>query len=77
MCTKPCEESCELGANGDSISIRALKKYASDYELARRPLITEPCKIIYDEQIAIIGAGPAWLPSAVDLINVGYPGTVF
>lgn len=77
VCTKPCEESCELGANGDSISIRALKRYASDYELARRPLVAEPCKIIYDEQIAIIGAGPAGLTAAVDLINVGYPVTVF
>jgi len=77
VCTRPCEDTCELGIYGDAISIRALKRYASDYELARRPLSIEPCKILYDEKVAIIGAGPAGLTAAVDLINLGYPITVF
>jgi len=54
-----------------------LKRYASDYELARRPLVAEKCKIIYSEQIAIIGAGPAGLSAAVDLIRMGYSVSVF
>lgn len=77
VCTRPCEDTCYLGLNGDAISIRALKRYASDYELARRPITTEPCTTIHDEKIAIIGAGPAGLTTAVDLIRVGYPVTVF
>ena len=77
VCTRPCEDTCLLSLDGDAISIRALKRYASDYELARRPIAIEPCKTIYDEKIAIIGAGPAGLTAAVDLIRVGYPVTVF
>ena len=77
VCTRPCEQSCEQSENGDSISIRALKRYASDYELARRALVTKPCEKIYDEKIATIGAGPAGLSAAVDLIRMGYSVTVF
>lgn len=77
VCTRPCEETCELSENGDSIPIRALKRYASDYELARRPINIEPCKTIYNEKIAIIGAGPAGLTAGVDLVRMGYPVTVF
>jgi len=77
VCTRPCEENCELVEKGDSVPIRALKRYASDYEIARRPVFAKPCKTIYNEKIAIIGAGPAGLTTAVDLINMGYPVTVF
>ena len=77
VCTRPCEDSCEHGVEGDPVSIRALKKYASDYELARRSLVMEPCKTVYDEKVAIIGAGPAGLSAAVDLVRMGYPVTVF
>ena len=77
VCTRPCEESCEQSEKGDPISIRALKRYASDYELARRPLVSESCEQKYNEKIAIIGSGPAGLSAAVDLIRLGYPVKVF
>lgn len=77
VCTRLCEEKCVAGAHGDAISIRALKRYASDYELARRSITSEACTIRYKEKIGIIGAGPAGLTAAVDLINIGYPVTVF
>ncbi len=77
VCTRPCEGTCILGEHGDSIPIRALKRYASDYELARRDLVAEPCRIDRPQKIAIVGAGPAGLTAAVDLIRRGYPVTVF
>jgi len=77
VCTRPCEETCILSETGDSISIRALKRYASDYELARRPILVEPYKTKYDEKIAIIGAGPAGLTAAFDLLRLGFSVTVF
>jgi len=77
VCTRPCEQSCEQSENGDCISIRALKRYASDYELARRALVMKSCEKKYDEKIAIIGAGPAGLSAAVDLVRMGYPVIVF
>jgi len=77
VCTRPCENNCEQAEKGDPVSIRALKRYASDYELARRSLTMEPCKTVYKEKIGIIGAGPAGLSAAVDLVRLGYPVTVF
>ena len=77
VCTRPCENKCEVGVKADSVQIRALKRYASDYELARRSLVSKPCEIIYNEKVAIIGAGPAGLSAAVDLIRMGYSVTVF
>ena len=77
VCTRPCEDSCELAEKGDSISIRSLKRYASDYELSHRSIVSNPCKILYKEKIAIVGAGPAGLTAAVDLIRIGYNITVF
>jgi NADPH-dependent glutamate synthase beta subunit-like oxidoreductase/ferredoxin/coenzyme F420-reducing hydrogenase delta subunit len=77
VCTRPCENSCEQGKEGDPVSVRALKRYATDYELARRSLLMEPCEKIYNEKIAIVGAGPAGLSAAVDLVRIGYPVTVF
>jgi len=77
VCNRPCEYNCEQGLKGDSVQIRALKRFASDYELARRTIDIEPCKIIHNEKIAIIGAGPAGLSAAVDLIRIGYFVNVF
>ncbi len=77
VCTRPCEDSCEQGIEGGPVSVRALKRYATDYELARRSLVMEPCERIYKEKIAIVGAGPAGLSAAVDLVRIGYPITVF
>ena len=77
VCTRPCENHCELGEHGDPVAIRELKRYAADYELARRPLTMTPCSIKYKEKIAIVGSGPAGLTAAVDLIRLGYPVTVF
>lgn len=77
VCNRPCEEHCEIGLDGDSVQIRALKRFACDYELARRPLYTKPCENIYKEKIAVIGAGPAGLSAALDLIRMGYYVNVF
>jgi NADPH-dependent glutamate synthase beta subunit-like oxidoreductase/Fe-S oxidoreductase/coenzyme F420-reducing hydrogenase delta subunit len=77
VCTRPCENECFLTKNGDSIPIRALKRYASNYELARRPLNRKPCPITKKEKVAIVGAGPAGLTAAVDLIRLGYSITVY
>jgi NADPH-dependent glutamate synthase beta subunit-like oxidoreductase len=54
VCNRSCEEHCEIGLDGDSVQIRALKRFACDYELARRPLYAKPCEIIYKEKIAVI-----------------------
>lgn len=72
VCTRPCEAGCEQSETGDPVAIRDLKRFAADFELARRPAVAEPCPVLHEERVAIVGAGPAGLTAAVDLVHLGY-----
>lgn len=74
VCHHPCEQSCKRGILVDSpLSIRNVKRYLSDnvyFEMKKYPRI-------YEERIAIIGAGPAGLTAGHYLAKAGYDVTVF
>ena len=76
VCPHPCEDKCEAGKHGDPISIRALKRFAADYEVK---IGIEPKKVKakHDEKVAIIGSGPAGLTAGYYLTLKGYSCTVF
>jgi formate dehydrogenase beta subunit len=76
VCTHPCEAECERGDFDDPVAIKALKRFASDYERARRCPATE-VKLDKKERVAIVGAGPAGLTAASDLARAGYPVVVY
>lgn len=77
VCTHPCEYDCKRGEIDKPISIKSLKRFVADYEknLGRKPV--QPVEITQKEKVAIIGAGPAGLTCAHDLIERGYAVTVF
>ena len=78
ICHHPCEERCRsLGTGGESISIKALKRFAGDYVMrdGYKPL-SRP-ELLKLEKIAIVGSGPAGLAAAFDLSFLGYQPTVF
>ena len=77
VCTHPCEEKCNRSERDDPVAIAWLKRFASDYELRRGKDKTKPAKIWRKEKVAVIGAGPAGLTAAKDLVLKGYPVTVF
>ncbi len=77
ICTHPCEEACSPGMDPGPIPIKELKRYAADYELSRREISIKRNPIRYPERIAVVGAGPAGLTTAVDLLKYGYEITVF
>ena len=78
VCTHPCETKCHRGEADSPVSIRELKRLAADAaygNLAELPLpeTAEPL----DKKVAVIGAGPAGLSAAYQLVKKGYGVTIF
>jgi heterodisulfide reductase subunit A len=76
VCFHPCEEECERGKVDESLSINGLKRFVADLGLKKLKK-TDLLPPIYEEEVAIIGSGPAGLAAAYDLVKIGYPVTVF
>ncbi len=72
-----CEGKCVRGVKGDPVAIGRLERFAADWHAANYG--DEEIKPAEGNghKVAIIGAGPAGLACAGDLINKGYDVTVF
>jgi len=77
VCFHPCEASCNRSDVDEPVSIRALKRFIADWELAHpRPPVDPPARSRVEE-VAVVGAGPAGLTAAADLARMGYGVTVY
>jgi heterodisulfide reductase subunit A len=80
VCTNPCQASCERGNYDEAVSIRYLHRFLADYEREHGQVKIdpiEPDKKKKKKLVAIVGAGPAGLACAYDLVKAGYPVTIF
>jgi len=87
ICHHPCEDSCVQGVKGQPIAISKLKRFVADYmyeqekqnKVNTREYFAELMQGIEtkDQQVAIIGSGPAGLEVANGLVRLGYRVTVF
>jgi len=80
VCTHRCETACSIGRRGEPVAIRWLKRYAMDAVSDERVKeIAAEGKVDYlsGKKIAIIGAGPAGLTAAYDLVKQGHQVRVF
>lgn len=75
VCPHRCEASCRRAQVDEAISIRELKRVAAD----RAPVTEIPLPEIKprEEQVAIVGSGPAGLTAAYFLALEGYKVTVY
>ena len=87
VCTHICESACSLGRVGEDgvktsqpIAIRWLKRFAMDHvpktkikQIAKKGKATKKS----GQRVAIIGAGPAGLTTAFDLVKKGHQVTVY
>ncbi|MGB9722603.1 MAG: FAD-dependent oxidoreductase [Chloroflexia bacterium] len=77
ICNHRCEDACNRGKVDEPVAIAALKRFVTDivYAQPRKPV--EPVPRRYPQRIAIVGAGPAGLTCAQDLVKLGYGVTVY
>ncbi len=72
-----CEGQCVLGKRGEPVAIGALERFAADYE-RENDLIELPERVASTgKKVAVVGAGPAGLTVAGDLIRLGHDVTIF
>ncbi|MCK4831661.1 MAG: NAD(P)-binding protein, partial [Anaerolineales bacterium] len=80
VCYHPCEDACRRGTEVDHpVSICALKRFVSDYEVEHhgRPVV-ESARIDPElGRVAVVGAGPAGLTVAYFLARRGIACQVF
>jgi len=80
VCTRRCEEVCPLGARGEAIAIRWLKRYATEKaENAEiiREIVNPDIKPPNGKKVGIIGAGPSGLTVAYYLALRGFDVTIY
>ncbi|MBF0207638.1 MAG: FAD-dependent oxidoreductase [Oligoflexia bacterium] len=71
VCPNPCEEECRRTLVDEPIAIRALKRFASEYDLQKGPFIPK-VKSDSGKKVAIVGGGPAGLAAAYYLRQDGH-----
>jgi heterodisulfide reductase subunit A2 len=89
VCNRRCEEQCSRGLYDEPVSIMKLKWFVADWAYAHRdelPNMRDKSLVgthfshtptPTGKKIAIIGAGPAGMTAALDLVRTGHKATVF
>jgi NADPH-dependent glutamate synthase beta subunit-like oxidoreductase len=77
-CDRPCEPACRRGrVEKDPVAICRLKRVTYDFKDDIRPRLPKAPKVKNGKRIACIGAGPASLTVARDLLPLGYHVVVY
>ncbi len=77
-CDRPCEPACRRGrVDGKPVAICRLKRVAADNRGEVKHLLPQAPAENNGKKIALIGAGPASLTVANDLMPLGYEVTIF
>lgn len=71
-----CQAKCTVGRIGEPISIGRLERFVADWEREHGIEIPKKCPAT-GKKVAVVGAGPAGLTVAADLIMLGHEVTIF
>ncbi len=78
VCDRPCEPACRRGrVEAEPVAICRLKRVAADLRDDVRPMLPRAPKQKNGKRVVCIGAGPASLTVANDLMPLGYDVTIF
>jgi glutamate synthase (NADPH/NADH) small chain len=71
-----CQEKCLVGKIGQPVSVGRLERFLADWEREHGFQMPEKPKPT-GKKVAVVGAGPAGLTAAADLIKMGHEVTMF
>ncbi|MGA2263118.1 MAG: NAD(P)-binding protein [Acidobacteriota bacterium] len=77
VCPHPCENNCNRKGKDGAVAINALERFIGDLGIAKNLKLAKLSNEQHQEKVAVIGAGPAGLSCAYQLVRRGYPATVF
>jgi len=72
-----CEKMCVLGKKGEPVSIGRLERFLADWEAAQGKMEIPEVAPKTGKKVAIVGAGPAGITVANDLLILGHNVTIF
>jgi len=72
-----CEKTCLLSNKGAPVAIGRLERFLADWEAAEGKIEVPPMAGKTGKKVAIVGAGPAGITVANDLIILGHEVTIF
>lgn len=77
-CDRPCEPACRRSrVEREPVAICRLKRVAADYKDDIRDRLPRPAAVKNGFRVALVGAGPASLTVARDLLPLGYHCVLF
>jgi len=71
-----CQKTCVMGKAGDPVSIGRLERFLADWERQSKVEIAKKASAT-GKIVAVIGAGPAGLTAAADLVKLGHKVVLF
>lgn len=81
ICNRRCEDACTRGTIDQAVAIDEIKKFIAEQELKAENRYIPKCENhvgeMFEQKIAVIGAGPAGMSAAYYLRTKGYPVTIF
>ena len=78
LCPAPCEGSCVLGINNDSVTIKAIENAIIERAFEEGWIVPDPpSRRRTGKRAAVVGSGPAGLAAADQLNRAGHQVTVF
>ena len=77
VCPAPCEHSCVMKINRESVAIKGIERTIIDEAYENGWVKPTKPKQRQSETVAIVGSGPAGLTAADELNKLGYKVTVY
>lgn len=74
VCPHFCEQNCNRNELDEGLNIGAIERFLGDRQFDRQ---IKKAPVTRKEKVAVIGAGPAGLTTALRLVEKGYKTTVF